>query len=72
MIPGLDFIGGFLGIKESAKQFPGYIDKVFAASDAKRVDMVTHSEGGTVARYKKKKKNNHPLSTSAVCTVTVC
>jgi len=50
MIPGLDFVGGLLDIKESAKQFPGYIDKVLAASGAKRVDMVTHSEGGTVAR----------------------
>ncbi|GJJ75924.1 triacylglycerol lipase [Entomortierella parvispora] len=51
MIPGIDFIGGMLDIKESAKELPGYIEKVLETSGAKRVDMVTHSEGGTVARW---------------------
>jgi triacylglycerol lipase len=46
-LPGL----GFGDITESARAFAGYVDQVRAATGAARVDLVTHSEGGLVARW---------------------
>lgn len=50
MIPELDTVGGVVDMRESAKELSVYIDKVLAATEAQRVDLVAHSEGGTVSR----------------------
>ncbi|WP_446215994.1 lipase family alpha/beta hydrolase [Micromonospora sp. IBHARD004] len=46
-LPGL----GFGDIRESARALAAYVDQVRAATGAAKVDLVTHSEGGLVARW---------------------
>ncbi|MFI2647076.1 esterase/lipase family protein [Micromonospora fulviviridis] len=42
---------GFGDIRESARALSSYVDQVRAATDAAKVDLVTHSEGGLVSRW---------------------
>ncbi|KAG0046066.1 hypothetical protein BGZ83_008736 [Gryganskiella cystojenkinii] len=51
LFPGIDNMGGILDIRDSSTRIPDYIDKVLASTEAQQVDMVAHSEGGTVARW---------------------
>ncbi|MFG1777387.1 lipase family alpha/beta hydrolase [Micromonospora sp. NPDC049048] len=46
-LPGL----GFGDIRDSARDFSGFVDRIRAATGASRVDVVGHSEGGLVSRW---------------------
>ncbi|MFF3494804.1 esterase/lipase family protein [Streptomyces sp. NPDC002795] len=43
--------GGMTDIGESAKSMSAFVDRVLASTDAKKVDVVGHSEGGMMPNY---------------------
>ncbi|GAA2723015.1 MULTISPECIES: triacylglycerol lipase [Streptomyces] len=50
-LPGVPFFHGLGPVSESAGQLARYVDKVLAATGAKKVDIVGHSQGGMMPRY---------------------
>ncbi|MFC8506376.1 esterase/lipase family protein [Streptomyces sp. NPDC057411] len=44
-------VKGYGDIKESSKELAAFVDKVLAASGAEQVDLVGHSQGGTLSRW---------------------
>ncbi|MFC4907130.1 esterase/lipase family protein [Actinomadura gamaensis] len=44
-------VGGFVPIDQSAREISGTIDKILAATGARRLDIVGHSEGGFQSLY---------------------
>ncbi|WP_055545417.1 esterase/lipase family protein [Streptomyces kanamyceticus] len=44
-------VKGYGDIKESSKELAAFVDKVLAASGSGQVDLVGHSQGGTLARW---------------------
>ncbi|QKW08120.1 alpha/beta fold hydrolase [Streptomyces sp. NA04227] len=47
----LNRVGGLKSVADSGKQMRAFVDKVLAATGAKEVDVVGHSQGGLVANY---------------------
>ncbi|HLI55568.1 MAG TPA: alpha/beta fold hydrolase [Actinomycetota bacterium] len=47
----LDQIGGLQPMEHSAQDLSGFIDRVLAATGARKVDIVGHSEGATMPYY---------------------
>jgi len=54
-IPGLAFpldqVGGLLPMEQSAQELSAFVDRVLAATGARKVDIVGHSEGATMPYY---------------------
>ncbi|MEV5992010.1 alpha/beta fold hydrolase [Streptomyces sp. NPDC052115] len=50
-LDGVPFFHGLGPIDKSAEQLDGFVDKVLAASGAKEVDLVGHSQGGMMPRH---------------------
>ncbi|MFT4087843.1 MAG: alpha/beta fold hydrolase [Gordonia sp. (in: high G+C Gram-positive bacteria)] len=50
MMTILPAVHGVADIKRAAKQFNGFVDRVRKATGSEQVDVVTHSQGGLVAR----------------------
>ncbi|MFF0435273.1 esterase/lipase family protein [Streptomyces sp. NPDC004327] len=44
-------VKGYGDIRESSKELAAFVDKVLAASGSDQVDLVGHSQGGTLARW---------------------
>ncbi|MFE6686257.1 esterase/lipase family protein [Streptomyces sp. NPDC057743] len=49
-LPGLPLVGGLGPIHASARQLAAYVHRVLAATGARRVDIVGHSQGGMMPR----------------------
>ncbi|MEV7286418.1 alpha/beta fold hydrolase [Streptomyces sp. NPDC093252] len=50
-LPGVPFFHGLGPIDRSAEQLDAFVDKVLAATGAREVDVVGHSQGGMMPRY---------------------
>ncbi|QNP73572.1 alpha/beta fold hydrolase [Streptomyces roseirectus] len=50
-LAGVPLIHGLGPIDKSAEQLSAYVDRVLAATGAKKVDVVGHSQGGMMPRY---------------------
>ncbi|MGI9404969.1 MAG: lipase family alpha/beta hydrolase, partial [Hyphomicrobiaceae bacterium] len=46
---------GLGDIAETAKSLVAFVDRILAATGARRVDLIAHSQGGLIARYYVKK-----------------
>jgi triacylglycerol esterase/lipase EstA (alpha/beta hydrolase family) len=49
--PPADQFGGLTAMEQSASQLDSFVDQVLAATGAKKVDVVGHSEGATMPDY---------------------
>ncbi len=49
--PGFDYTGGVTRMEDSAKELAAFVDKVLAATGARRVDLLGHSEGTVMPRW---------------------
>ncbi|MFJ2774172.1 esterase/lipase family protein [Streptomyces sp. NPDC087300] len=49
-LPGVPFFNGLGPIDKSAEQLDAFVDKVLAATGAKKADLVGHSQGGMMPR----------------------
>ncbi len=49
--PGLDFVGGLTPMQESSQELAAFVDRVLAATGAKQVDLLGHSEGTVMPRW---------------------
>lgn len=50
-LPGVPFFNGLGPIDKSAAQLDAFVDKVLAATGAKKADLVGHSQGGMMPRH---------------------
>jgi triacylglycerol lipase len=49
--PGETFVGGLSRMEDSSKELAAFVDRVLAATGAKQVDLVGHSEGTVMPQY---------------------
>jgi triacylglycerol lipase len=49
--PGEEYVGGLTDMTQSAAQLGAFVARVLAATHAKKVDLVGHSEGTVMPRY---------------------
>lgn len=50
VVPPYEMVWGVRDIRSSAAELAGFVDRVLASTGASQVDVVGHSQGGTVAR----------------------
>ncbi|GGX27438.1 esterase/lipase family protein [Streptomyces noursei] len=63
-LPGLPLVGGLGPIDDSARQLAVFVDRVRAATDSRKVDMVGQSQGGMMPRvYMKFHGGRHKVHT---------
>lgn len=51
LTPGNNYVGGLAPMEQSSKELATFVDKVLAATGAKKVDLVGHSEGTVMPQY---------------------
>ena len=49
--PGETFVGGLSRMEDSSKELAAFVDRVLAATGARQVDLVGHSEGTVMPQY---------------------
>lgn len=49
--PGEDFVGGLTPMEQSSAELARFVDRVLAATGARKVDLVGHSEGTVMPQY---------------------
>ncbi|ANZ13989.1 esterase/lipase family protein [Streptomyces noursei] len=63
-LPGLPLVGGLGPIDDSARQLAAFVDRVRAATDSRKVDIVGQSQGGMMPRvYMKFHGGRHKVHT---------